>query len=120
MFVDVFAVGVSFCEIIGLSVGLPNVVKLVLVEGTADHDAAHLQKLMILLMEIPLLPPCLLPEKVDIDSSLDPLIRFLLILPQRVQHLVVLQPIGVDLAKMGLRIRLTPESSLFHCERQFF
>lgn len=98
MFVDVFAIGVTLCEVIGLSIGLAYVVELVLVEGTADHNAAHLQELVILLMEIPLLSSCLLSEKVDIDSSLDLLIRFLLILPQRIQHMVVLQPISIDLS----------------------
>lgn len=98
MFVDVFAIGVALCEIIGLSVGLPNVVELVLVEGAAHHDAAHLQKLVVLLMEVPLLPSRLLSEEVDIDGPLDPLLRFLLILTHRIQHLVVLQPISIDLA----------------------
>lgn len=74
---------------------------------------------MVLLMEVPLLPPCLLSEEVDVDCSFDPLIRFLLILPQGIQHLIVLEPIGVDLTEMWLRILLTPEPSLFHSKRQF-
>ena len=120
LLVDVFAVGVALGEAIGLSVGLSDVVKLVLVKGAPDHDAAHLQKLVVLLMEIPLLPPRLLPEQVYIDSPLNPLIRLLLILPQGIQHLVVLEPICVDLTDVGLRIRLLPEPSLLHFRRQLF
>ena len=120
LLVDVFAVGVALGEAIGLSVGLSDVVKLVLVKGAPDHDAAHLQKLVVLLMEIPLLPPRLLSEQVDVDSPLDPLIRLFLILPQGIQHLVVLEPICVDLTDVGLRIRLLPVPSLLHFRRQLF
>ena len=71
-------------------------------------------------MEIPLLPPRLLSEQVDVDSPLDPLIRLFLILPQGIQHLVVLEPICVDLTDVGLRIRLLPVPSLLHFRRQLF
>ena len=98
MFVIIFVVGVAFGEIIGLSIGFPNVVELVLIEGTANHNAAHLQKLVVLLMEIPLLASRLLSEEVDIDGSLDPLIRFFLILTHRIQHLIVLQSISIYLS----------------------
>jgi hypothetical protein len=82
---DVLGVGAALREIIGLPVGLPNVVELILVEARPHHDAAHLEVLVILLVEVALLPTRLLPEEVDVDATLDALLRLLLLLPRRQQ-----------------------------------
>ena len=64
MLLHILTVSITFCEIIILSVGLANVVELVLVEGRTHHYAAHLEVLMILLMKISLLTTGLFAEKV--------------------------------------------------------
>lgn len=77
---DIFGIGAALGEVVGFPVGLPDVFELVLVETRPHHDAAHLQVLMVLLVEIPLLSTCILAEEVDVHSSLDPLLWLLLLL----------------------------------------
>ena len=85
----VLGVAAALREAAGLAVGLADVVELVLVEGGTHHDAAHLQVLVVLLVEIPLLPPRLLPEQVYVHCPLQPLLRLLHLLPHRIHQLVV-------------------------------
>jgi hypothetical protein len=71
---DVLVAGISFGEVIDLAVGLANIVELIFIEGATHHDPTHLEVLMVLLVELPLLPPCLLSENVCVNCSLNSLI----------------------------------------------
>ena len=64
MLLHVLAISIPLSEVIILSVGLADVVELVLVEGRADHYAAHLEVLVVLLVEVSLLAAGLLAEEV--------------------------------------------------------
>lgn len=79
-FVDVFVIGAAFGKVICFAIGFANISELVFIEGAPDHNSAHLEILMILLVEIPLLPPRLLPEKVNIDDFFHLLFAFFLLL----------------------------------------
>jgi hypothetical protein len=79
VFLHILAVGVALREIVIFSVGLANVVEFVLVEGGTHHDAAHLQVLVVLLVEVSLLTAGLLAEQVEIHSSFYSLLAFLLV-----------------------------------------
>jgi hypothetical protein len=81
--IDVLVAGISFGEIIGLAVGLTNIVELVFIEGATHHDSTHLEVLVVLLVELPLLPPRLLSEDVYVNSSLNSLIWLFSLLPLR-------------------------------------
>jgi hypothetical protein len=89
LFADVLGVGAALGEVVSLAVAFPDVVELVLVEGGAHHDAAHLEVLVVLLVEVALLASRLLAEEVYVHCPFQPFFRPLLLFPHGFHQLVV-------------------------------
>lgn len=68
LFLCVFRVSLTLSEIVILVVGVPDIVKLALISRRPTHHSTHLQKLMVALAEITLLPPYFFSEDVRIDG----------------------------------------------------
>ena len=94
MFLHVLAVGVALGEVIILPVGLADVVEFVLVKGGAHHDSAHLEVLVVLLVEVSLLPAGLFAEEVQVHPALYSLLAFLLVAVRLEDYLP--DALGVD------------------------
>ena len=76
----VAVVAAALREVLGPPVLVAEGGELVLVEGAPHHHAAHLEVLVVLLPELPLLSAHLLPEQVDVDGPFDALLGSIFLL----------------------------------------
>jgi hypothetical protein len=110
LLVYVFVVGAALGKVIRFTIGFANISELVLVERAAHHNSAHLEILVVLLVEIPLLATCFLPKEVDINDFFHLFLAFLLLFG-RLQTVVVVDSVLVYVFAEGIFAVLAEEVS---------